>query len=61
LQNNTLARKLIAKITKIIGPQKLVIGHNLLGFIKSDDWKHADSYHYVNIPGDLNRQQFDLL
>lgn len=48
------------EISKIIGPQKLAYWANWPDFIKSDDsWKHADSYHYVNIPGNLNREQFN--
>ena len=55
-----ISKKTRKEITKIIGPQKLAYWANWPDFIKSDDsWKHADSYHYVNIPGDLNRQQFD--
>lgn len=49
------------EISKIIGPQKLAYWANWPDFIKSDDsWKHADSYHYVNIPGNLTRAQFDV-
>ncbi|WP_291078176.1 MULTISPECIES: S1/P1 nuclease [unclassified Empedobacter] len=56
-----ISKKTRKKITKIIGPQKLAYWANWPDFIKSDDsWKHADSYHYVNIPGDLDRAQFDV-
>ncbi|WP_313580232.1 S1/P1 nuclease [Chishuiella sp.] len=53
-------KKTRKEISKIIGPQKLAYWANWPDFIKSDDsWKHTESYHYVNVPGDLNRQQFD--
>ena len=59
--DQNISNKTKREISKIIGKQRLAYWANWPDFIKSDDtWKHADSYHYVNIPGDLNRQEFDV-
>ena len=61
IADQNLCNKTKREISKIIGKQRLAYWANWQDFIKSDDtWKHADSYHYVNIPGDLNRQAFDV-
>ncbi len=61
IAEQNISNKTKKEISKIIGPQKLAYWANWPDFIKSDDsWKYADSYHYVNIPGNLNRQEFDV-
>lgn len=48
------------QIKKIIGKQPLAYWANWPDFIKSNpDWKMADSWHYLNFPGGLNRTEFD--
>lgn len=55
-----LNRKAKKNIKKLIGDQKLAYWANWSDFIKSDsNWKFADSWHYVNIPGNLDRVEFD--
>lgn len=55
-----LSRKAKKNIKKLIGEQKLAYWANWPDFIKSDsDWKFADGWHYVNIPGNLDRMAFD--
>lgn len=57
-----LNKKAKRNIKKLIGDQKLAYWSNWPDFIKSDkDWKFADTWHYVNIPGDLNRADFDVV
>lgn len=61
IADNNLSKKAKKELTKIIGPQKLAYWANWPDFIKSDEnWKHADSFHYVNIPGGMSREKFDL-
>ena len=61
IADQNISNKTKKEISKIIGKQRLAYWANWPDFIKSDDsWKHADSYHYVNIPGNLNRQDFDI-
>lgn len=60
IAEQNISNKTRKEITKIIGNQKLAYWANWPDFIKSDDhWKHADSYHYVNIPGGLTREQYN--
>lgn len=55
-----LNRKAKKNIQKLIGNQKLAYWSNWPDFIKSDpQYKYADSWHYVNIPGNLDRTAFD--
>ncbi len=61
IAENHLSCKAERQIKKIIGNQKLAYWANWPDFIKSNpDWKMADSWHYINFPGGMNRQQFDL-
>ncbi len=61
IAENHLSGKAKRQIKKIIGNQKLAYWANWPDFIKSNpDWKMADSWHYINFPGGMNRQQFDL-
>ncbi|MDO5615005.1 MAG: S1/P1 nuclease [Cruoricaptor ignavus] len=49
------------KLKKIIGNQKLAYWANWPDFIKSDStgyWKHADTWHYVNISPQSNYEDF---
>lgn len=59
IAEKNLSRKAKKEIKKIIGDQKLAYWANWPDFIKSDSqWKFADSWHYVNIPGDLSYDAF---
>jgi len=59
IAERNLSRKAKKEIKKIIGNQKLAYWANWPDFIKSDShWKFADSWHYVNIPGDLSYDAF---
>lgn len=61
IADNNLTNKARKEVTKIIGPQKLAYWANWPDFIKSDkSWKHADACHYVNIPGDMSREQYNV-
>ena len=61
IAENHLNCKAKRQIHKIIGEQKLAYWANWPDFIKSDpNWKMADSWHYINFPGGMNRNQFDL-
>lgn len=54
IAERNLSRKAKKEIKKIIGNQKLAYWANWPDFIKSDkSFKYADSWHYVNIPGNL--------
>lgn len=59
IAEKNLSRKAKREIKKIIGNQKLAYWANWPDFIKSDtSWKFADSWHYVNIPGNLSYDAF---
>lgn len=59
IAEKNLSRKAKREIKKIIGNQKLAYWANWPDFIKSDtSWIFADSWHYVNIPGDLSYDAF---
>lgn len=59
IAERNLSRKAKKEIKKIIGNQKLAYWANWPDFIKSDNtWKFADSWHYVNMPGDLSHDDF---
>ncbi|MBF0598209.1 S1/P1 nuclease [Faecalibacter rhinopitheci] len=61
IADNNLTKKARKEVTKIIGPQQLAYWANWPDFIKSDkNWAHADSYHYVNIPGGMNYEQYKV-
>lgn len=59
IAERNLSRKAKKEIIKIIGNQKLAYWANWPDFIKSNkDFKYADSWHYVNIPGNLSYNMF---
>ena len=61
IADNNLTTKARKEVTKIIGPQKLAYWANWGDFIKSDKkWDHADTFHYVNIPGDMSREEYNV-
>jgi len=60
IAERNLNKKAKKELKKIIGNQQLAYWANWPDFIKSDPtWKFADSWHYINMPGDLNRLAFD--
>lgn len=61
IAEQNISHKTRKALDKIIGQQKLAYWANWPDFIKSDSsWKHADTFHYVNIPGGMTRAQFDV-
>lgn len=59
IAQNNINRHAKKEIKKIIGDQQLAYWANWPDFIKSNpDWKHADSYHYVNIPSGLSHDEY---
>lgn len=59
IAERNLSKKAKKQIKKIIGNQKLAYWANWPDFIKSDkNFAFADSWHYVNIPGNLPYNQF---
>ncbi|MDM1527941.1 S1/P1 nuclease [Myroides odoratimimus] len=60
LAERNLSKKAKKQLKEIIGNQQLAYWANWPDFLKSDpSWKFADSWHYINMPGDLDRQAFD--
>ncbi|MTG97893.1 MULTISPECIES: S1/P1 nuclease [Myroides] len=60
IAERNLTKKAKKEISKIIGKQKLAYWSNWPDFLKSDpSWKFSDSWHYVNLPGNLDRAAFD--
>lgn len=60
IAERNLNKKAKKELKKIIGNQQLAYWANWPDFIKSDPtWKFADSWHYLNLPGNLNRLDFD--
>lgn len=60
IAERNLSRKAKKEIKKIIGDQKLAYWANWPDFVKSDPtWKFADSWHYINMAGNLDRNAFD--
>lgn len=60
IAEKNLSKKTKKEIKKIIGNQKLAYWANWPDFIKSDSvWKFADSWHYINLPGNLDRIPFN--
>jgi len=54
-----LSGKAKKEIKKIIGKQSLAFWANWPDFIKSDTtWKFASAWHYVDLPGNLQRDKF---
>ena len=59
IAERNLSKKAKKEIKKIIGNQKLAYWANWPDYIKSNkEFAFADSWHYVNIPGDLAYNQF---
>ncbi|MGG5576526.1 S1/P1 nuclease [Myroides sp. C15-4] len=60
IAERNLNKKAKKELQKIIGNQQLAYWANWPDFIKSDPtWKFADSWHYLNMPGNLSRAAFD--
>ena len=60
IAERNLSKKAKKQLKSIIGDQKLAYWANWPDFIKSDSaWKFADTWHYVNVSSDLNREEFD--
>ncbi|MBB1149179.1 MULTISPECIES: S1/P1 nuclease [unclassified Myroides] len=60
IAERNLNKKAKKELQKIIGKQQLAYWANWPDFIKSDPtWKFADSWHYLNLPGNLSRAAFD--
>lgn len=59
IAERNLSRKAKKEIKKIIGNQKMAYWANWPDFIKSDkSFQYADSWHYINIPGNLPYEVF---
>ncbi len=57
LQLILLKRKARKGVQKILGTESLAMASNWQDFIKSDStYNYMGSWHYVNLPGDLNKQ-----
>lgn len=55
-----LTAKSRAAIKKILGFESIAMASTWADFIKSDTaYKYIDSWHYVNLPGDMDRAGFD--
>lgn len=60
LAERNLTKKAKKQLKQIIGDQQLAYWANWPDFLKSDPtWKFSDSWHYINLPGHLDRQAFD--
>lgn len=56
-----LTRKAKKELKILLGRQKLAEWANWPDFIKSDTtdtWKHTSKWHYVNLPGNLSKEEF---
>ncbi|HEY6063439.1 MAG TPA: S1/P1 nuclease [Chitinophagaceae bacterium] len=56
-----LSKKAKKELKKLIGPENLAMWANWPDFIKSDTthaWDMASKWHYVNLPGDLGKEEF---
>lgn len=54
-----LSKKAKKNIKKLMGKEPLAFWANWADFIKSDtSWRHASKWHYVNIPGNLSKEDF---
>jgi len=60
LAERNLSKKAKKQLKEIIGQQQLAYWANWPDFLKSDPaWKFSDSWHYINLPGNLDRAAFD--
>lgn len=51
IAQRNLSKKAKKELFKLMGPQTLAEWSNWPDFIKSDStWKHADPWHYINVP-----------
>lgn len=56
-----LSSKAKKELSRLIGKESLAMWSNWPDFIKSDTthtWDHASRWHYVNIPGNLTKENF---
>lgn len=56
-----LTKKAKKELQQLIGMESLALWANWADFIKSDTtrtWDHASKWHYVNVPGNLNKEAF---
>lgn len=54
-----LTKKAKRNLKKLIGTENLEMWANWPDFIKSDStWKHADPWHYVDLPGHMEKEAF---
>lgn len=61
IAQNHLSRKAKKEIKKLLGNETLAEWANWPDFIKSDTtktWKHTSTWHYVNMPGGLQEEEF---
>jgi len=60
IAERNLSKKAKKELNKILANQHLAYWANWPDFIKSDaTWKFADSWHYLNLPGNLSRPDFN--
>lgn len=60
IAERNLTPKAKKELKKILGEQKLAYWSTWPDFVKSDPaWKFADSWHYINMDGNLDRAEFD--
>ena len=61
IAQNHLSKKAKKELHKLIGRETLAFWANWPDFIKSDTthaWDHASKWHYVNMPGNLSKDEF---
>lgn len=61
IAQNHLTRKAQRELKTLIGKESLAEWANWMDFIKSDTtntWKHISKWHYVNVTGGLNKEDF---
>lgn len=62
IAERNLSKKAKKELKKLIGNQKLAYWANYPDFLKSDPtWKFADSWHYINMPEGLDRDEFNQM
>lgn len=60
IAERNLSKKAKKQLKEIIGDQKLAYWANWPDFIKSDpSWNFSQSWHYINVEGNLDRESFD--
>lgn len=60
IAERNLTKKSKRELAKIIGKQQLAYWANWPDFLKSDSaWKFADSWHYINLDANIDREAFD--